>query len=468
MELNQKKVLVVGLGRTGVAAASFLKKRNAWVTVTDSAPEKDLGQHPKQLRQMGIKLELGQHRAETFKRSDLIVLSPGVPHTLEPILQAKANGIQIMGEMEMASRFIREPIVAVTGTNGKTTTTHLLGEMLKKSGLKVFVGGNIGQPLIGYPDQKEKAQVIVAEVSSFQLDTIDTFHPRIAILLNIAEDHLDRYPDFTAYFRSKFRIFENQGSDDIAILNGLNSRIRSTAGKIKSHKLFFAGCLENEEGARIAADKIFLNLKRHTTVDDNAGDAPRASCENLTVDRSIIRIPGDHNSENVAAACLAALLAGGTFQGLQSALVDFKGLPHRLEFIDTINNVNYFNDSKATNTEAVARALECFNDPVILIMGGRNKGENFSVLAETVRKHVRGIIALGEATQDILSSLGSVVPTKTAKTMEEAVFKAAHAAAPGNIVLLSPACSSFDMYRDYAHRGAVFTETVKKLKKKSA
>ncbi|UCH20150.1 MAG: UDP-N-acetylmuramoyl-L-alanine--D-glutamate ligase [Deltaproteobacteria bacterium] len=468
MELNQKKVLVVGLGRTGVAAASFLKKRGALVTVTDSAAEQDLAEYSQQAHQLGIKTELGHHRAETFNSSDLIVLSPGVPHTIRPITKANENGIRIMGEIEIASRFIREPIIAVTGTNGKTTTTSLLGEMLKKSGLKVFVGGNIGKPLIDYPDEKEKAQIIVAEVSSFQLDTIDTFRPKIAILLNIAEDHLDRYPDYRAYYRSKFRIFENQDANDTAILNGSDPHIRSSARKIKSRKLFFSERLKKEEGAIITDDKIVLHIKNNKFTEENFQVSRNTTCESLSIDRRDLRIPGKHNSENVAAASIAALVAGGTPQGVQSALINFRGISHRLEYIETINAVRYYNDSKATNTAAVIRALECFNDSVILILGGRNKGGNFHALAEAVRSHVTQIIALGEAKNDILSSLGAIVSIKTAATMEDAVFKAAQKAVPGDVVLLSPACASFDMYRDYAHRGTVFTEAVKKLKKKSA
>jgi UDP-N-acetylmuramoylalanine--D-glutamate ligase len=468
MELNNKKVLVVGLGRTGVATASFLRKRGARVTVTDLAAEKDLGEYAQRVREMGVQLELGPHRSKTFNGSDLIVLSPGVPHNIGPILRAKKNNIAVMGEIELAFRFIAEPIIAVTGTNGKTTTTTLLGDMLKKSGLSVFVGGNIGRPLIGYPDQNEKAEIIVAEVSSFQLDTIETFRPKIATLLNIADDHLDRYPDFAAYVRSKFRIFENQKAKDLAILDGSDSKMRSTAGKIVSRKLFITGRRNSEEGADISEENIFLNINLARVAYDSLGGNGKTLNSKFVIKRNDLRIPGKHNAENVAAASLAALAAGGTFQGVQSALNAFQGLSHRLEYIATINDVRYFNDSKATNIDAVKRALACFSDSVILIMGGRNKGANFYALADSVGRHVKEIIALGEARQDILSSLGSVVTVIAATTMEDAVVKATRKSAPGNIVLLSPACSSFDMYNDYAHRGAVFTEAVKELQKKSA
>lgn len=455
MDVNRKKVLVVGLGRTGIATARFLKKRGARVTVTDMASEHDLGDFPRQATEMGIGMELGRHRIETFNDADLIIISPGVPHTIAPLLQAKENGIRVMGEMEMAARFIQEPIIAVTGTNGKTTTTRLLGDMLEQSGLSVFVGGNIGRPLIGYVDNKKKSQIIVAEVSSFQLDTIENFHPKIAILLNIAEDHLDRYLDFTDYFRSKFRIFKNQDQNDIAILNGSDPLIRSSARHIRARKLFFSSRLNNGNAATITLEKIVINFKNSANIGDD-----------LTIDRGKVRLFGEHNSENIAAASLAALAAGATPQGVTSALLNFRGISHRLEYIDTIDDVRYFNDSKATNTEAVVRALECFDNSVVLILGGRNKGGNFNLLSEAVRKHVKEIIALGEATPDIASALGPIVPVTTATTMKDAVVKAAGRAAPGNVVLLSPACSSFDMYTDYAHRGAVFTETVKNLKSK--
>ena len=465
MELNNKKVLVVGLGRTGVATASFLKKRGARVTVADLAAEQDLGEYAQKVHQMGIRLELGPHRSKTFNGSDLIVLSPGVPHEIGPILRAKKNNIAVMGEIEMAFRFISEPIIAVTGTNGKTTTTSLLGEMLKKSGHSVFVGGNIGRPLIGYPDKKEKAEIIVAEVSSFQLDTIDTFRPKIAILLNIADDHLDRYPDFAAYVRSKFRIFENQKAKDVAILDGSDPKMLSAAGNIVSRKLFITGRRDGKEGADISDENIFLYLNSDRVANDTFGRNGRTVSSKFNIKRSDLRIPGKHNAKNVAAASLAALAAGGTLGGVQAALNNFQGLSHRLEYIATINGVRYFNDSKATNIDAVRRALACFSDSVILIMGGRNKGGDFDALAESVGRHVKEIIALGEARQDISFSLGSVVSVITATTMEDAVIKATRRSTPGNIVLLSPACSSFDMYKDYAHRGAVFTEAVKKLQK---
>jgi UDP-N-acetylmuramoylalanine--D-glutamate ligase len=324
----------------------------------------------------------------------------------------------------------------VTGTNGKTTTTTLLGEMLKNSGQKVFVGGNIGNPLIDYVDKGEKAEVIVAEVSSFQLDTIDTFRPKVAVALNITEDHLDRYSDFAAYARAKARIFENQKESDVAVFNGLDPFIGSICKNIKSKKLPFYNQSVND--AEI--NTFFKSL-----------------------DFSSINLPGKHNLENAYAASLAALTIGGSLEGIQSALSNFKGLPHRLEYVATINGVSFFNDSKATNVNAVARALETFSKPIILIMGGRDKGGNFQTLRDLVRRCVKKLIVLGEAKEDILFALGDITSTKRASSMEDAVLSAYHAAARGDVVLLSPACASFDMYAGYAQRGENFCRAVGKL-----
>ena len=454
MNLFKKKVLVVGLGMTGVSTARFLANRGAFVTVTDMAKEDELGDTVSIIRELGVNMELGSHKNSTFENVDLIVLSPGVPHTIPQIQKAKGKGIDVLGEIELASKFIDQPVIAITGTNGKTTTTTLLGEMLKSSGFNVFVGGNIGTPLIGYVDRKEKAEIIVVEVSSFQLDTIESFKPKVSVLLNIAEDHLDRYPDFNAYVKSKCRIFKNQDSGDTVVLNGFDPLIRKCTENINSRKLFFTARKKNEEGSTVNKKNIKLFFK--------------SSCKTqspMNIDLSGSGIKEKHNIENACAACLAALSAGGTLEGIQTALDNFKGLPHRLEYVAMVNDVKYFNDSKATNVDAVTRALECFSGRVILIMGGRNKGANFDSLRDTVRHITKKIIAIGEAKGNIISSFNDVVPVNTASTMEDAVFTAFDSAKPGDIVLLSPACSSFDMYDDYTHRGKVYCEAVELLKK---
>jgi len=442
MKLKNKNILVVGLGVSGVATARFLINRGASVTVSDQKEEQETGFEEPLIREPGIRMELGPHRIETFERADLIVVSPGVPHTILPIRRAKEQGIPVIGEIELASRFITEPIVAVTGTNGKTTTTTLLGKMLEDSGFKVFVGGNIGKPLIAYADREEKAEIVVVEVSSFQLDTIDTFRANVAVLLNITEDHMDRYPDLDAYTKSKARIFKNQQYNDTAMLNGSDPVVRSLSRDILSRKVFFSS---KEEGVAISDESII-------------------SQENMSQLLSDLKLPGKHNMENAAAASLAALTAGGTFEGVRTALRKFKGLPHRLEYIDTLNGVDFFDDSKATNVDSVAKALETFERPVVLIMGGRNKGSKFHTLRDLIGRHTKKLIVIGEAKEDIKAELGDIKPVETATSMEDAVFKAYNAAKPGDIVLLSPACASFDMYNSYAQRGEDFCKAVAKQK----
>jgi UDP-N-acetylmuramoylalanine--D-glutamate ligase len=456
MDLAGKNITVVGLGRTGMALARFLQKRGAAVVVTDSAAEADLGPQAQELRQMDIALEAGQHRMETFQQADLIVLSPGVPHTIAPVVRAREAGTVVMGEVELASRFIEDPIVAVTGTNGKTTTTELVGDMLKNSGVKVFVGGNIGNPLIGYVDEGDRADVIVAEISSFQLDTIDRFRAQIAVLLNITADHLDRYPDFKAYAASKMRIFENQQSDDIAVLNSSDPLVRSLTASLKIKKLMYPQAFENESGAVLNGSRIRFQL-------ENAGRFDTAGQGQWALDLSRIRLRGRHNLENACAAGLAAMAAGARPEAIQTALNQYRGGAHRLEYIDTIDDVEFFNDSKATNVDAVIRAVECFRQPVVLIMGGLAKGGDFAPLRDFFQNRIKNLIVMGEAAGLIRSALGDLRPTVAVASMEEAVSQAREAASPGDMVLLSPGCASFDMYDDYAQRGDDFRRIVKSL-----
>jgi len=454
MNLAGKKVLVVGLGRTGLALARFLTKRRAAVTVTDTAHETTLRDQLQIIRDLGITAEVGQHRDATFEGADLIVISPGVPHTIEPILRAQKRGVPVIGEIELAARFIDKPIVAVTGTNGKTTTTELIGAMLKSSGRHVFVGGNIGNPLIGYVEEKTSANVIVAEISSFQLDTIKYFKPKVSVLLNISADHLDRYPDMQAYIQSKGRIFENQQAEDTAVLNGSDARVRALSEAIACKKLIYPTPLDNEAGAILKNNEIILKLnddsmlRPHVCIlnTDNAG------------------FLGQHNRENASAATLAALAAGATVNGIQTALNHFKGAAHRLEPIATINNVQYFNDSKATNVNAVARALEYFSQPVVLIMGGRDKGSDFAELKAVIQKHVKTLVLMGEAADRIGAVLGQTTSVIMAASMRDAVAKARRAAEPAEVVLLSPGCASFDSYDNYAQRGDDFRQEVLALK----
>lgn len=452
MELKNKKILIVGLGVTGKSVLRFLMQKGASITVTDRRKESEIDADISSLRKKGIQMELGRHNIKTFTRADLIILSPGVPHTLTPVVTARKNGVPVWGEIELASHFIQQPIIAVTGTNGKTTTTALLGKLLENSGFKVFVGGNIGNPLINAVDNKEHVEIIVAEISSFQLDTIDTFRPAVAVLLNVTDDHLDRYPDFTTYAESKSRIFKNQHKDDLAVLNGSDPMVCAMAQHIKSKKWFFQNIVPGSEkpgqGAAINGKTIFFQT---------------AASDVNSMNLSDILLVGRHNLENVAAASLAAMVFGVTLETIKTTLKEFKGLPHRLQFVTTQKGVSYFNDSKATNLDSVARALESFNSPVVLIMGGRNKGSDFKTLSGRIQKHIKKLIAMGEAKENIKSTFGNIVQTETAVSMEEAVFRARGAASAGDIVLLSPGCSSFDMYSSFEKRGEDFCEQVKNL-----
>jgi UDP-N-acetylmuramoylalanine--D-glutamate ligase len=457
MELAEKNITVVGLGTTGMALARFLNKRGAAVVVTDIAAEKDLGPQVQELRQMGVFLELGRHRPETFRAADLIVLSPGVPHTIEPVVRAREKGVPVMGEIELASRFIKEPIVAVTGTNGKTTTTELVGHMLEGSGLEVFVGGNIGNPLIGYADEERKADVIVAEISSFQLDTIARFRPQIAVLLNITIDHLDRYPDFDAYAASKMRLFENQQANDIAVLNGSDPLVRSLTGDLKNKKLIYPQTDENEDGAVISGSQVRFHI-------DDPGPLAVDGQRQWSLELSRTKLRGRHNQENACAAGLAAIAAGARPAAIQEAINNFRAGAHRLEYLDTQDNIEFYNDSKATNVDAVLRAIRCFSQPVVLIMGGLDKGSNFEPLRDIFPRHIKSLIVMGKAAGLIQTALGDLTPPIRAASMAEAVKLARRAASPGDVILLSPGCASFDMYDSYARRGDDFRREVLHLK----
>ena len=454
MEVKGRNIVVVGLARSGLAAAHFLKSRDARVTVTDRASESALGPFAAEARQLGIGLELGGHRPETFEHADLIVISPGVPHTLTLLQEARQRGVAVIGEVELASRFIDVPIVAVSGTNGKTTVTELLGRMLAASGRKAFVGGNIGNPLIEIAGRDADLDVIVAEISSFQLDTIETFRPSVALLLNISPDHLDRYADLQAYCRSKGRLFQNQVATDFAICNGDDPMVQEQCRDIRSRRLdFYSRPPEHgrpESGAIIAPGRIEVCIP---------------GLSEGHIDLSRMTLIGPHNRENVAAAVLAALAAGGTLEGIQKGLDGFQGLAHRIEHVRTVRDVQFINDSKATNVDAVIRALECFDRQVVLIMGGRNKGYDFTALFDHVHKRVKKLIVIGEAGDEIMSAIGRAPAqgAEKAATLDQAVLRAFEVAQAGETVLLSPACASFDMFGSYAERGEKFRQLVKGL-----
>jgi UDP-N-acetylmuramoylalanine--D-glutamate ligase len=448
LNMQGKRVLVVGLARTGIAVSRFLISAGAAVTAADLLVKEQLGPLVQEALSMGVSLQLGPHDVQTFLSQDLIVVSPGVPEGIAPIEAARKAGVPVIGELELAVRFIDDPIVAVTGTNGKTTTTNLIGNMLKASRLDVFVGGNIGNPLIEYVSSGDSVDIIVAEVSSFQLDTMKRFKPKVGVLLNISEDHLDRYKDFRAYIHSKGRLFENQESSDFAVLNKADPFVKSVEPNIRAQRLFFNGDSREDAGAELRGGALICQFPERTP---------------QTLSLSEFRLKGKHNLENACAASLAALAVGASASGVQEVLNTFEGLHHRLEHVRTFRGAYYVNDSKGTNVGAVVRALESFHTPVILIMGGRDKGGDYAVLKDQVKASVKKLIVTGEAKEKILRVLGETTSFQEATDLEEAVALAGQTAMPGDVVLLSPGCSSFDMFTDYAERGEAFSRAVEAL-----
>ncbi len=449
-DFSGKAIVIVGAGKTGMALARFFSARGARVTVSDRAPLAALGDLRRELRDLGAALEAGGHGADTLVRADLVVLSPGVPHDLPVLNAARRRGVPVVGEVELAAGFIHAPVVAVTGTNGKTTTVTLIGEMLKASGRDVWVGGNIGRPLIEYVHRREARERLVLELSSFQLDTIERFRSQVAVLLNVAADHLDRYDSLADYAAAKARIFENQFADDTAVVNAGDERAMAAAvggrGRLLTYMPGAWDRLPSEQGAVIEGSTLVIRTA------ETGGE--------VRLDLSALALRGAHNRENAAAAALAALAAGAHPDGIRRALADFEGLPHRLQSAGVRGGVEYVNDSKATNVDAVLRALEAFDRRVVLIMGGRYKGDDFGLLREPLARRARALIVMGEAAGRILEKLDGVVATRRAADMRAAVSLARELARPGDVVLLAPGCASFDAYRDYRQRGEDFLRKV--------
>jgi len=447
MKIQGKRVLVVGLARTGLAVAGFLRERGAIVSATDNNPSPPKGVET--FLNTGIKVETGRHTLGAFLDAELIILSPGVPTDIPPLVEARNRGIRIISEIELAYQFIHTPIIAVAGTNGKTTTATLLHEVLKAGGKKVFLGGNIGTPLIEYAKGDQSADYVVAEVSSFQLEGIAHFRPFISILLNITEDHLDRYGDFNEYVVAKMRLFENQGEGDIAIVNMDDPVTRSQISNLKSQIRIIPFSTAHVLGKGLYYEDgnilyTFEGGKEAYPVRD-------------------FKLNGMHNIENIMAAIGAARSCDVRRVSILKTIEGFKGLPHRMEFVRTFNGVTYYNDSKGTNIGALRSSLEGQSSPVILIAGGKDKGGDYKALAGIVKERVRLLILLGEARFKIYEALGDLVETILVGSMEEAVDVAHKSAKPGDVVLLSPACSSFDMFRDYQERGERFKELVMKI-----
>ena len=451
MILKNKKVVIIGLARSGVAVAQFATQRGAKVTVTDLKTKAELQSYLKLLAPYKkIKYELGRHPLKTLLAADLFVVSPGVPLTNPLIEQAVKKNKKIMSELEFAFQFITVPIIAVTGTNGKTTTTMMIGEMLKNAKKKVFVGGNIGNALTNMLLSKEKVQVAVAEVSSFQLEHIESFQPKVALILNVTPDHLDRHGSMENYRKVKGRIFQNQRATYVLILNADDELVKTYALESKSRVYFFGkgGLSEGQEGVYYKEGRFYLKTK----------DLGR---EQYVTDQ--VKVKGDHNKENFMASLLAAKILKCSPEAIQTTLNTFQSVPHRLEYVKTRGYVEFYNDSKATNPYSVMRSLESFTKPLILIMGGRDKGCEFEILRPLIQQKVKNLILLGEAKEKINRAIGDYTETFLVGTLEEALFMAYQKSSAGDVILFSPGCSSFDMFKNYEDRGDRFKELLRDL-----
>lgn len=445
MDLTNKRVLVVGLGRSGVASALFLRERGARVTVSDAKPEDQLREEIPVLLDQGIAVETGRHGERTFQNQDLIVVSPGVPFDSPPLVQARALGEPVIGEIELASEFLPGPIVAITGSNGKTTTTTLIGEILTKSGLKTLAGGNIGKPAISLVAKSTPETLIVLEVSSFQLETIRSFRPKVGAILNITPDHLDRHRTFEAYTNAKARIFENQTASDFSVLNADDPTCVDLASRTRAQVFWFSRKREVEAGAFVRKGEIIFR---------------RDGSEQEIILVADVPLKGAHNIENVLAAVCAAAPMGCDPQRIAQAIREFKAVEHRLEYIATIRGVEYYNDSKATNVDATIKALESFPANVHLILGGKDKGSDYTVLNDLLRQRVKCVYIIGAAAEKIESHIRGAAEIVSSITIQNAVQHASASAQPGDVVLLAPACASFDQFQNYEHRGRVFKELV--------
>jgi UDP-N-acetylmuramoylalanine--D-glutamate ligase len=475
MELKNKRVLVVGLGKSGMAAALFLREQGARVTVSDSRSAITLTNEIPALLDAGIMVEAGGHGLLTFRRQDLIVVSPGVPFDTPELKQVRAygkDGPPIIGELELASRFLQGNVLAITGSNGKTTTTSLLGKIFADAGGPTLVGGNIGTPVIElvaesirltsdqrqeqdagilHSAQNDKRELwSVLEVSSFQLETVAEFHPRIAVVLNITPDHLDRHGTFETYAAMKARITERQGPEDFLLLNAEDKPTQMVAAKTKAQVFWFSGRRPIKQGAFVHGESILF--------------VPREGAQAEPV-MPVAEIPlrGAHNVENVLAAVCAARLAGIPAESIRASVASFRAVEHRLEYVDSVRGMAFYNDSKATNVDATRKALEAFPGGVHLILGGKDKNSDYTELSDLLRARVKTVATIGSAAEKIERQLAGVVKIVSAGTLEVAVRRLAHDAEPGDVVLLAPACSSFDQFDSYEHRGRVFKDLVKQL-----
>ncbi|HXW61407.1 MAG TPA: UDP-N-acetylmuramoyl-L-alanine--D-glutamate ligase [Candidatus Acidoferrales bacterium] len=451
-DLEGKHVLVVGLARTGEVVSLFAAGYGASVTATDCKPESSLAETVHKLRAVGVKIAVGGHPPELLREKDLIVASPGVPRNL-PLLEAgRKKGIPVWSEIELAWRFLRGKLVAITGSNGKTTTTALTAHILKTAGIETLVGGNIGTPLLSLVESSTDSAVTVAELSSFQLENIEAFRPEIGVLLNLTPDHLDRHASFEEYAAAKTRLFANQLDRDSAVLNADDPEV--TKRMPSGQQVFWFS-----RQKRVAAGAFLRD--RQIMFRREGREVPLGW-------RDDIPLRGEHNVENVLAASTAAYLAGAAPAAIANGIKTFGGVEHRLEFVAEIGGVQFFNDSKATNVDAARKAIEAFPGSLLVILGGKDKGSPYTPLAESLGQRTRMAILIGAAAEKIAADLGQAVPYVHAGTLERAVELAMSAARPGDTVLLAPACSSFDQFENYEQRGHTFKMLVGNLKKRSS
>lgn len=453
LDVAGKKVLVIGAGLSGIASARFLAARGAVVALNDRKPFEQWSEDAQALKREGVGCIGGDVPSWLLDQLELVVISPGVPRKSIPARYAERAGAEVIGEVELASRYLRGRVVAITGTNGKTTTTTLIGELLKDAGLHAEVGGNIGTPLISMTEASRDDGWTVAELSSFQLETIVDFHPAVALVLNVTPNHMDRYERFTDYAAAKHRIFRNQTAGDVAILNADDEIVSSWARGLRAHVTFFSAQRELDEG-------LFLRDGRELVSRTKEG-------ERVLALRDELQLRGLHNVENVLASLAAGLACGAAPDSMRETLKHFRPVEHRLEHVAEIAGVKFYNDSKATSVDATLKALEAFADDegkVVLILGGRGKQAPYAPLAPLVHGHARKLILIGEDAPTIEKELKDTAPIERGDDMRDAVRRAFEAAQPGDTVLLAPACASFDMFRSFEHRGQVFKSEVSSLK----
>jgi UDP-N-acetylmuramoylalanine--D-glutamate ligase len=449
MGLAGKRIVVVGLARSGVAAADYLARQGARVVATDGKAEADLPQEVLKLLQRGVELELGGHRRETFTSADMAVVSPGVPWDMAELQQARAAGVDVMAELELGFRLLKGTVAAITGTKGKSTTTAALGAMLKEKGGDVRVGGNIGLPVCALLDGATDQTQWVLEVSSFQLEGTRRFHPHLAVYLNLAADHLDRHASFEEYAAAKARIFTNQTPDDWAVVNADDPHVLAAARSGRARLVpFHVTSAAAPEGAFLEGQQARLR---------------RAGREETLFERSDVRVPGEHLALDLMVAGTAARILGATTEQVRAAVRSFRGVAHVLEHVADVGGVAFYNDSKATNVEAARRSIEAFPSRVVVILGGRYKGGDFAELAGPLAARGSAVVAMGEAAPRVEEALAAHVAVARAATLAEAVTRAFASARAGDTVLLAPACSSFDMFKDYAERGDAFKAEVQRL-----